>query len=155
MKKILFASALSTALLASTALHAQSVGVEAEAETGVGAEIGTGGSEAGVDADVDTGASAGVGTSADDVDAEVQTGATGSVSGSATLTDLGIEAEGFFSDETMTELATEAEIRATFDELSAEQQAMLEAECAELDVQMSQDDELMAQLCAAIEADTL
>lgn len=60
-----------------------------------------------------------------------------------------------FTDETRTELTTEAEIRATFDELPAEQQVMLEAECSEFDVHMSQDDELMAQLCAAIEADTL
>lgn len=211
MKKILFASAFSTALLASTAIQAQSVGVDAGADAGVSADVGTSGTGVGVDAGVDAGVGASVGTSgasadadgdasveagtsgteagagvdtgvsadvgtgsgteastdvgvdaeaevgtaADDVDTQVETGATGSAHASTTLSGMGIPTDGFFADETMTELATEAQIRTTFEALPPEQQAQLDAECIEVSMASSPDNELMAELCAAIEAGAL
>lgn len=203
MSKILIASAFSAALLATTALHAQSVSVDTGGEAGVSADVGTGDAGVGVDAgasanvgtsgatvgadgdasvgvgtggteagaeagtgvgaDVGTGSGTGAGTDAEadaqigtTVDTQVETGATatGTSSAAASLTDIGIPTDGFFADETMTELSTEADIRAAFDALSAEQQAQLDAECMEISMTGSPNSAL-AELCAAIEPDTL
>ncbi|MEX0956214.1 MAG: hypothetical protein WDZ83_13485 [Rhizobiaceae bacterium] len=174
MYKLLAASALSLALLSGTAIAQVSVDGGASVDVGDTSASGSasGSADSGdvnadgtlklgaaanvddeVDADADASATADADVEADtdglDTEATAAVGADAEIN--AVLDGFGDDANAFFTDESRTEIRSEAEIQAAFNALTEEQQASLLTICGEASASGAGTSG-SAGICAAIEA---